>query len=270
MQRRVTTKRVWFGGALCRNKWSPQGRPVGSDALRASWRAAFRPAGNRLPCYDLLTMPQRPFGVFLRSRLRPTGFIEPCIPTPADKPPTGAVWVHEIKHDGYRLIVCRRGGRVRLFTRSGYDWTDRYQLITSAAAELACDATIDGEAVVCDDDGIADFERLHSRLYNGRAFLWAFDLLQLDGEDLRPRPLWERKAALRRLLRPARHGIQFLDHLEDDGSLVFDHVCRLGLEGIVSKDRTRPYQSGRSAIWLKVKNPAAPGVTRLEDRDAPA
>jgi bifunctional non-homologous end joining protein LigD len=208
---------------------------------------------------------ERMLNVRMRSRLLPTGFIEPCIPTPAHKPPTGPVWVHEIKHDGYRLIVCRRRGRVRLFTRSGYDWTERYPLIASAAAELACDATIDGEAVVCNDDGIADFERLHSRLYNGTAFLWAFDLLQLDGEDLRPRPLSERKDALRRLLRRARHGIQFLDHLEDDGSLVFDHVCRLGLEGIVSKDRTRPYRSGPSKTWLKIKNPDAPGVRRFEE-----
>jgi len=169
---------------------------------------------------------------------RPLGFVEPCIPTRAHKPPAGPQWIHEIKHDGYRLIVCRRGDRVRLFTRRGYDWTDRYPLIANAAAALACDATIDGEAVVCDGSGVADFERLHSREHDRQAFLWAFDLLELDGEDLRSSPLLERKAALRRLLRRAKAGIHFVDHLEGDGAEVFAHACELGLEGIVSKDRT--------------------------------
>jgi len=115
---------------------------------------------------------------------RPVGFIEPCIPTRAPKPPAGPQWIHEIKHDGYRLIVCRRGDRVRLFTRRGYDWTDRYSLIAAAADALPCNATIDGEVVVCNGSGVADFERVHRRQVDGRAFLWAFDLLELDGEDL--------------------------------------------------------------------------------------
>ncbi len=140
------------------------------------------------------------------------------------------------------------------------------RLIGSAAAELACDATIDGEAVACDGDGNADFGRLHSRLDDGRVFLWAFDLIQLDGEDLRGRPLLERKGALRRLLRRGKPGIRLLEHIENDGSLVFNHVCRLGLEGIVSKDRTGYYQSGPSTTWLKIKNPAAPSVARFKDR----
>jgi ATP-dependent DNA ligase len=109
------------------------------------------------------------------------GFIEPCIPTRANKVPVGPQWIHEIKHDGYRLIVCRRGVRVRLFTRRGYDWSDRYPLVVAAAAALGADATIDGEVVVC--DGVADFDRLHGREDDGRAFLWAFDLLELDGDQ---------------------------------------------------------------------------------------
>ncbi len=201
---------------------------------------------------------------------RPVGFIEPQIPTRADKVPVGPQWIHEIKHDGYRLIVRRQGERVRLFTRRGYDWSDRYPLIVAAAAALPADATIDGEAVVSDDAGVADFERLHSREHDGQAVLYAFDLLGLDGEDMRSKPLFERKRALQRLLRRAKTGIQFNDHIEDDGATVFAHACKLGYEGIVSKDRTRPYQSGPSKTWLKIKNPAAPGVTRFEDRDAPA
>ena len=93
---------------------------------------------------------------------------------------------------------------------------------------------------------------------------------RLIGADLRPRPLFERKGALRRLLRRAEAGIHFVDHLEGDGAKVFAHACELGLEGIVSKDRTRSYRSGRVKHWLKIKNPQAPGVTRFEDRDAPA
>lgn len=89
----------------------------------------------------------------------------------------------------------------------------------------------------------------------------------LDGEDLRSRPLIERKRALQRLLRRVKTGIQYKDHIEGDGVTVFAHACKLGFEGIVSKDRTRPYRSGRSKTWLKIKNPQAPGVTRFEDRE---
>ena len=93
---------------------------------------------------------------------------------------------------------------------------------------------------------------------------------EFDGEDLRPTPLLERKAALRRLLRRAKAGIHFVDHVEGDGAKLFAHACELGLEGIVSKDRTRSYRSGRSKTWLKIKNPQAPGVTRFKDRNAQA
>jgi ATP-dependent DNA ligase len=121
---------------------------------------------------------------------RPPGFIEPCIPTRVSKPPVGPYWIHEIKHDGYRLIVRKAGDRVRLFTRRGFDWTDRYPPIAAAAAKLrASSAVLDGEAVCCDDAGVADFEKLHSRAHDGSAFLYAFDLLELDGVDHRPQPL---------------------------------------------------------------------------------
>jgi hypothetical protein len=109
-------------------------------------------------------------------------------------------WVQEIKHDGYRLIVRRDGEMVRLFTRRGYDWTDRYPAITRAAATLRAKSfTIDGEAAVCGPDGIAVFDSLHRRHKATDALLFGFDLLELDGEDLRPRPLGERKARLAKL-----------------------------------------------------------------------
>jgi bifunctional non-homologous end joining protein LigD len=113
---------------------------------------------------------------------------------------------------------------------------------------------------------VAVFEKLHSRSHDGEAFLHAFDLLELDGEDWRPRPLEERKARLEKLLAKAPAGIQYTEHLEGDGATVFAHACKLGAEGIVSKHREHPYRSGPSKAWLKIKNPAAPGVTRFEDR----
>jgi len=119
--------------------------------------------------------------------------------TRADNPPTGPNWVHEIKHDGYRLIVRKSGDRVRLFTRRGYDWTDRYPLIRDAVASLRENAlVIDGEAVYCDLDGVANFEKLHSRAHDGRVFLYAFDLLELGGVDLRSQPLEEEPPPWRR------------------------------------------------------------------------
>ena len=113
--------------------------------------------------------------------------IEPCIPTRATKPPVGPQWIHEIKHDGYRLIARKRDGRVRLFTRNGFDWSDRYPRISEAVAALrTASATIDGEAVWCDGQGLAIFDKLHSRAYDGEVSFYAFDLLELDGTEKCP------------------------------------------------------------------------------------
>jgi bifunctional non-homologous end joining protein LigD len=197
------------------------------------------------------------------------GTIEPCIPTRVSKPPVGPQWIHEIKHDGYRLIARKQGERVRLFTRRGYDWTDRYPLIRKAMAAIqTASATIDGEAVCCDEAGLAVFEKLHSRAHDDQTFLYAFDLLELDGEDWRPRPLEARKAKLQKLLAKAPAGIQYSEHLEGGGAAIFAHACKLGAEGIVSKHREHPYRSGPSKAWLKIKNPAAPGVLRFQDEEA--
>jgi ATP-dependent DNA ligase len=165
------------------------------------------------------------------------------------------------------LIVRKQGDRVRLFTRRGYDWTVRYPLIARAAGKLgASSAVLDGEAVCCDDAGVADFERLHSRAHDGSAILYAFDLLELDGVDHRPQALEARKAALAKLLRKARGGIHLVEDIPGDGATIFKHACLMGLEGIVSKRRDHAYRSGPSKAWLKIKNPAAPGVLRFEDR----
>jgi ATP-dependent DNA ligase len=199
----------------------------------------------------------------LTQRLRTDGFIDPCIPIRAVKPPAGPDWVHEIKHDGYRLIVRREGAAVRLFTRRGYDWTERYPAIASAAAKLrARSFTLDGEAVVCGADGVAVFDALHRRGRISDAILQAFDLLELDGVDYRPLPLSRRKDRLARLLARVHVGIALNEHTDARGELVFRQACAMGLEGIISKRLTAPYKSGPSRDWIKVKNPDSPAMRR--------
>jgi bifunctional non-homologous end joining protein LigD len=163
-----------------------------------------------------------------------SGFIVPCIPSRAAKPPAGADWVHEIKHDGYRLQVRREGKAVRLFTRRGYDWSGRYPAIAATAALLRAKSfTLDGEAVVCGPDGVAVFDALHRRGTVTEAMLYAFDLLELDGEDLRELPLRDRKRRLARLLGRRRLGIVLSDHTDEDGAAIFQQACKMSLEGIV-------------------------------------
>jgi bifunctional non-homologous end joining protein LigD len=192
-----------------------------------------------------------------------TGFIPPCIPTLAYKVPSGPDWIHEVKHDGYRLQVRREGDTVRLFTRRGYDWSDRYPAIAVTATLLrARSFTLDDEALVCGPDGVAIFDALHRRGTVSEAMLYAFDLLELDGEDLRGLSLADRKKRLARLLGRRRIGIVLSDHTDQDGALLFMHACRMGLEGIVSKRLTAPYRSGPSGDWLKIKNPNSPAMIR--------
>jgi bifunctional non-homologous end joining protein LigD len=199
---------------------------------------------------------------------RSDGYIPPCIPTRAYKVPAGPDWVHEIKHDGYRLQVRRDGDTVRLFTRRGYDWTGRYPAIAATAMKLrARSFTMDGEAVVCGRDGVAIFDALHRRGTVSEAMLYAFDLLELDGEDLRALPLGDRKKRLARLLARRRVGIVLSAHTAEDGATIFQHACKMGLEGIVSKRLSAPYRSGPSRDWIKVKNPDSPAMVRhREDR----
>lgn len=197
------------------------------------------------------------------------GFIEPCLPTNAHAVPAGPQWAYEIKHDGFRFICRRDGDRVRVFSRRGHDWTDRVPRIAEALQALRVKSvTLDGEGVVCRPDGVSDFDRLRSavgRLGSRDAFLYAFDLLEIDGEDLRPYDWQTRRAALRSLLKRTSRGIRLSEHLDGNGALAFQHACRLGLEGIVAKRRDRPYRSGRTTDWIKIKNPNAPAAKRLKD-----
>jgi ATP-dependent DNA ligase len=177
--------------------------------------------------------------------------------------------VHEVKHDGYRLIVRRDGDTVRLFTRRGYDWTARYPAIASTAAKLrARSFTLDGEACVCGPDGVAVFDALHRYGTVSEAMLYAFDLLELDGEDLRAMPLSDRKKRLARLVDKRRRlGIVLSTYTDYDGAAVFRHACWMGLEGIVSKRLSAPYRSGPSRDWIKVKNPDSPAMIRAREAE---
>jgi ATP-dependent DNA ligase len=199
----------------------------------------------------------------------PAGFIAPCLPTSAPQPPSGEAWLHEIKHDGFRVIARKDGDRLKLYSRPGNDLTDRFPLIVGALTQLrprSC--IIDGEAVACGEDGIASFDRIRYRRHDGSVFLYAFDLIELDGDDLRREPLAVRKATLASLLARAALGLRLNEHMDEaNGPLVFAHACKLGLEGIVSKRRNSPYRSGRTPDWIKSKNPAAPAVRRETEED---
>jgi bifunctional non-homologous end joining protein LigD len=182
--------------------------------------------------------------------------------------PSGDLWLQEIKHDGFRIIARKDGDRVRLYSRPGNDMTRRFPLIVEALARLRSrSCIIDGEAVACDDNGLALFERIRYRQHDGDVFLYAFDLIELNGEDLRRDPLQVRKATLASILAKARLGIRFNEHIEGDGPTVFAHACKMGLEGIVSKRKDSAYRSGRSPDWLKMKNVDAPAVTREAEED---
>ena len=186
------------------------------------------------------------------------GFVVPAQPIFRHRPPIGPYWVHEIKHDGYRLMVRRDGTTVRLFTRNAYEFTERFPAIAAAAARLdAGSFTIDGEAMVCGPDGLSLFDELRRRDGAAKAMLWAFDLIEIDGADLRGLAFLERKARLARLLQDSTAGIVLNDHIAGDGAIVFDHACRLGAEGIVSKRIDAPYRSGPCSTWVKCKNPVA-------------
>jgi bifunctional non-homologous end joining protein LigD len=203
-------------------------------------------------------------------RPRPNGFIEPCLPSAAPRPPVGKDWIHEIKHDGFRLMARRDAAGVRLLTRRGLDWSRRYPAIAAAVAALPCPSClIDGEVVVCGEDGVPVFDLLRNggRAVRSEAVLFAFDLLELGGKDLRRAPLEERKRELAKLLRKAAWALQLNEHIAEPGDVVFKHACKLGFEGIVSKRLGSSYRSGRSRDWIKTKNPAAPAVKREAEED---
>jgi bifunctional non-homologous end joining protein LigD len=201
------------------------------------------------------------------SHVRPApGFIPPCLPTIAKQPPTGPDWVYELKHDGYRLLVRRQDADVRVYSRNGANFTARFPRIVEAVRRLRVKSVLlDGEGIVYNGKGMPDFRLLHDKQNDFAATMIAFDLLEVDGEDLRPASLAHRKLRLARLLIKARDGIEYNDHIEGDGRDIYASACELGHEGIIAKRRDLPYESGRSKRWLKVKNPDSPAMQRVRD-----
>jgi len=200
-------------------------------------------------------------------RTLPAGFIAPCLPTKTDKLPSGSQWLHEIKHDGFRIIARKSGAQVRLYSRPGNDLTSRFPLIVETLARLRSrSCIIDDEAVACDENGVASFDLVRHQHANESIFLYAFDLIEQNGDDLRRDPLEVRKAALASIVAKAGPGIRFNEHMEGDGPTVFAHACKMGLQGIVSKRKDSAYRSGRSQssltllriTWLTPASPRLP------------
>src|SRR5581483_4262434 len=185
-------------------------------------------------------------------------FVEPQLASLAGRPPIAEAWVHEVKFDGYRLLARIDRGRVSLKTRSGLDWTDKFPTLKKALERLpVVTAFLDGEVVVESETGTPSFAALQADLSAGRSDrfrYYLFDLLHLDGVDLRGAALLDRKAALARLLGGHENGpLRYSEHFTERGDVMLRHVCRLSLEGIVSKLARSPYRSGRTKAWLKSK-----------------
>lgn len=189
--------------------------------------------------------------------IRPPGFIQPQLATLVDAAPDSEGWINEIKLDGYRMLCQIHEGKVTFWSRNRKDWTAKLGTLSASLAGLKCrSALIDGEVVSLDPDGRSDFARLKEEIGNGDEahFVYdVFDLLFLDGEDLRSLPLLERKGKLKQLLKKPPKGVRYLDHIDGQGPQFFANACDHGLEGIIAKRANAPYSSGRNQHWLKIK-----------------
>ena len=191
-----------------------------------------------------------------RARRRPPGFIPPAKPVLSAIVPTGPNWIYELKHDGYRLLCRKERDRVQLSSRNGRDWTAELVAIAAALRGLPGDFVIDGEAVAIARPGCPTFTVLMARDGQAGACLYAFDLLHLGREDLRPLELANRRGVLKKLLRKGAPVLIFSEHMDGaDGEAMFRHACATGLDGIISKRNDSHYKSSRCLSWVKVKYP---------------
>lgn len=277
------TMRIWDSGT-----WSPEGDAgkalaagklsfrLAGRRLRGAWtlvqlkgerardgrdwllikRSARTSAGRAAPRTSKPAAPQAASVPGARRAPQPRA-LAPELCKLATHAPEGADWLHEIKLDGYRLIALLAGKRVRLLTRGGEDWSERFPRIVRALAELELRAVLDGELVVLDEHGRSNFQRLQNALREGEldAHYVAFDLPWCDGYDLQRSPLLERKRLLAALLAraPKSSRLRYSEHVTGDGRAFLEHACSLGLEGAVSKPAQAPYSPGARAAWIKTK-----------------
>ncbi|MFC5396657.1 DNA ligase D [Bosea vestrisii] len=233
---------------------------VGEDPKGDVWSTDKKPAKGRKPA-RAKSNPAQPARRSEKTEAEPLPrFVEPCLAILQDKPPAGDTWLHEVKFDGYRLQVRISAGKVRLLTRTGLDWTERFGArIADALAALPCHtALIDGEVVALGEGGISSFSALQAALSEGKTknlVFYAFDLLHLDGEDLQREPLLARKERLEELLKAAEADspLRYSEHFIEPGQTMLRHACRMGLEGVISKRAEAPYRSGRGRDWIKSK-----------------
>ncbi len=233
------------------NDVSDAGRQPQAKAAPKASRAA---KSNTAPKTARKTTPKAP------QRDALPDFVPPCLATLQEKPPAGERWLHEVKFDGYRLQARIENGALRLLTRSGLDWTERFgTTLAEGLAKLPCEtALIDGEVVALGESGVSSFGALQEALSAGRPgalVFFAFDCLHLDGQDLRADPLIARKGRLEDLLRGADEAgpLRYSEHFVEPGQTMLRHACRMGLEGVISKRADAPYRSGRGRDWVKSK-----------------
>ncbi|HZD90480.1 MAG TPA: non-homologous end-joining DNA ligase [Pseudolabrys sp.] len=252
--KRKNAKTRTRSAATARRKVKPAGTAKRGKAAKPADLRLMREARTQGPsAMDAAAAPRQ------GKRAALPDFVKPCLATLVDKAPSGANWIHEIKFDGYRIQARLDRGKVRLLTRKGLDWTGRFPAVAEAIAKLPADAAlIDGELVSEDEDGISRFSLLQQDLKPGRhdrMVLYAFDLMHLDGVDLKPLALAQRKAALAKLLGRSRKrgALRFSESLAESGAALLKQACKMGLEGIISKVADSPYRSGRGHDWLKAK-----------------
>uniref|UniRef100_UPI0035E3D8D4 ATP-dependent DNA ligase n=1 Tax=Mesorhizobium caraganae TaxID=483206 RepID=UPI0035E3D8D4 len=198
-------------------------------------------------------------------------FIPPQIPTLVKQPPEDEGWVHEVKFDGYRTQLIIDQGGVRLYSKNGHDWTAKYWPI-ALAVELPCRAAIlDGEVIVAGEQGAPDYPALEAAIWNepSRLVFVAFDILHLDGRNLAPLPLLQRKHALWQLVEPGAGKIRYSEHFDGDALAILRAIDKMGLEGIISKRADSRYRSGPSTTWLKARY-FEEGDFRIAERHSPA
>lgn len=212
-------------------------------------------AGDILQKYTKSVLSDRTMRAIAGAHVEPPKWRQPQLATLVDGPPRGDDWLVEMKYDGYRALISVAGGKARVFTRNGKDWTEKFPQIAEAAANLpAQNALLDGEIAAFDSSGRTDFSTLQSTIKEGGPLLcFAFDLLHLNGKDLTPRPLRERKHELEKLLAEAADPLVLSTHIVGHADEVYKKICAQGHEGIIAKRANDPYRGGRTKSWLKVK-----------------